>query len=61
MGMTEERLIAIETDETDKTLKDREMRLTFSTGRTEIVHADRDYEKFKDRVFTLGDLKKDIQ
>lgn len=59
--MSEERLIAIDTDETDKTLKPREMRLIFSTGRSEVVHADKDFEKFKDRVYTVGMEKTDVQ
>lgn len=56
-----ERLIAIDTDETDSTLKPREMRLTFNTGRTEIIHADNDWEKFKDRKFTVGMEDTDVQ
>lgn len=59
--MEDERLIGIETNEVDKTLRDREMRLIFSTGRQEVIHADRNYEKFKDRKFVVGNMKKDVQ
>lgn len=54
-----ERLIAIDTDKVDPTLKPREMRLTFSTGRTEICHADD--PKFAGRVFEVGMEKTDVQ
>ena len=47
-----EYLVAIETDVVDKTLKPREMKLYFSSGRTEICNADD--PTMQDRVFNVG-------
>lgn len=56
--MKEERLIAIDTCKSDKTLKWNEMRLTFSGGRSEVT--DITDPKNLGRTFNVGMEKTDV-